>query len=464
MAIWKPNLEGRPGTRAAALVAAIGDDIAAGVLKPGERLPPQRELASALRLSANTVLRAYSEAVSRGWVAGEVGRGTYVRPPSFSPGLETRGALERPAPAGPIDFSLNLPFVGEAGEALRSALEEMARERDISAFLDHQDPLSRGRHEEAGAAFVRQAGPAASADSVVVSNGAQQGIFAALLALLQPGDTLLTEALTYAPLKTIARHLGVRVKPVAIDGEGLLPEALEAACRTSRAKLLYLTPTLHTPTTATLGEERRQRIARLVEEHELYLIEDDVFGFLPERRPTPLALLAPERTLFVTSLSKSVAPGLRIGYVHAPPSLTPAIRSAVALSSWMPPPLMAELATRFLQDGTAAGLGERQRAHAARRQALACEILAGHEYAADPHGMHLWLPLPETWSEASFAAAARQKGVLVQTARAFAAAPRCPDAIRLCLSHEPSEERVARGLRIVAELLRQDGRDDELVL
>lgn len=467
MAIWKPSIDGRPGTRAAALLEALGEDVAAGVLQPGERLPPQRDLARALRLSPNTVMRAYSEAVSRGLVTGEVGRGTYVRQPAKSSGLptglKTGSALERPSVGGPIDFSLNLPFAGEAAEVLRGTLGEMVKEGNLASLLDHQDPQARGRHEEAGAQWVRRFGPKATGESVVVANGAQQGIFASLLALLRPGDTMLAEALTYAPLKTIARHLGVKLKPVAIDGEGLIPEALAAACGSTKAKLLYLTPTLHTPTTAILGEERRRKIAILAEKLDLLVIEDDVFGFLPEHRPSPIAVHAGQRTIFVTSLSKSVAPGLRIGYVHAPEAYIQAIRSAVALSSWMPPPLMAELASRWIEDGTVARLGEQQREHAARRQALAREILAGHECKADPHGMHLWLPLPEAWPDEAFAAAAKEEGVLVQTARIFAAGSRTPDAVRLCLSHEPSDERVADGLRIVAKLLGRAGSHEELV-
>ena len=467
MAIWKPRIDGRPGTRAAALLKALGDDIAAGVLAAGERLPPQRDLARALGLSPNTVMRAYSEAVSRGLVTGEVGRGTYVRQPAKSPalptGLKTGSALERPSAGGPIDFSLNLPFAGEAAEVLRGTLGEMAKEGGLASLLDHQDPQARGRHENAGAQWIRRFGPNASGDTVVVSNGAQQGIFAALLALLRPGDTMLAEALTYAPLKSIARHLGVKVKAVAIDGEGLIPEALEAACATTKAKVLYLTPTLHTPTTAIMGEERRRKIAELAEKLDLLIVEDDVFGFLPEHRPPPISVHAGARTIFVTSLSKSVAPGLRIGYVHAPEAYVQAIRSAVALSSWMPPPLMAELASRWIEDGTVARLGERQREHAARRQAMAREILAGHEYQADPHGMHLWLPLPEAWSDEAFAAAAKEEGVLVQTARIFAAGSRTPDAVRLCVSHEAEDERVASGLRIVAKLLKREGSNEELV-
>jgi DNA-binding transcriptional MocR family regulator len=300
---------------------------------------------------------------------------------------------------------------------------------------------------------MRGLGLAADAASVVLVNGAQQGIFATLLALLRPGDTLLTECLTYAPIKAIAQYLGVRVHALAMDDEGLLPESLEAACRTGSPKALYCTPTLQTPTTATMSEGRRQEVARVATAHRLAIVEDDVFGFLPPSRPVPLCVYAPESTVFITSVSKSIAPGLRVGYVHAPDPLGSAISRAVTVSSWMPPPLMAEIASRWIEDGTAAHLNETQRSHAARRQAIARASLAGHVHHAHPQGSHVWLPLPQHWTARAFATAAERAGVLLNPAQTFAIGPQAPAAVRLCLSHEVADERVAQGLTIVSALL-----------
>ncbi|MDJ1159931.1 PLP-dependent aminotransferase family protein [Chelatococcus sp. SYSU_G07232] len=464
MAIWAPSIEQRPGTRASALVEAMAEDIAAGRLQPGDRLPPQRDLAYALGLSSNTVMRAYAEAAKRGYVVGEVGRGTYVRRPvDLSAGLPGAG-LARPCDEGPIDFSLNLPFIGGASGALSQTLAAIAGAGGLASYLDHQDGQSRSRHQVAGATWVSRLGVKANDENVILTNGAQQGIFASLLAMLRPGDTLLTEELTYPPVKAMVRRLGARMRPVAIDAEGLVPEALDAACRASGARTVYCTPTLHTPTTATMSEARRRQIAAVAETHGLTLVEDDVFGLLPPERPQALAALAPDRTILVTSVSKSVAPGLRIGYVLAPEALVPGIRAAVSLSSWMPPPLMAEIASRWIGDGTALELNNRQRLHAARRQAMAQELLAGCEFSADPHGLHLWLRLPDRWSQDAFAAAAERVGVLLQPSSVFAATSRGPAAVRLCLSHEASDERVARGLAVVMDLLEKAERDDELVV
>lgn len=431
-------------------------DIDAGLLKPGDRLPPQRDLAYRLGLSPQTVMRAYADATRRGYVRGEVGRGTYVCPPDGRQPPGDTPALSRPE-AGPVDFSRNLPFAGESGQALATTLADLVRAGGLADYLDHDRRDVALRHRQAGAAWIARLGLSTSAEQTILTCGAQQGILAVLAAVLHPGDVLLTETLAYAPVKEMARHLGVRIVGLAMDDEGVLPEAIEAACRQTPARALYLTPTLQTPTALTMSERRRGIVARLADAHDLILIEDDVFGFLPKCRPDPVAVLAPQRTVFVTGLSKIAAPGLRVGFVHAPDRLVGAISTAVAVSSWMPPPLMGEIAARWVGDGTAEMLKEGQRAHAARRQAMARAALAGFKYRTDPCGSHLWLSLPEHWQADAFAAAAERLGVLVTPASAFLmTGNHAPAAVRLCLSHEASDDKVTRGLEILGPLLGTD--------
>ncbi len=135
---------------------------------------------------------------------------------------------------------------------------------------------------------------------------------AAFAGLARPGDPILVEALTYAGVCHVAERLGLRLHGLAIDDEGLLPEALDEAARTGQARLLFVNPTVHNPTTATMSLARREAIAGIARRHDLIVIEDDVYGQLPEDRPPPIAVLAPERTIHISSASKSVAPGLRL--------------------------------------------------------------------------------------------------------------------------------------------------------
>ena len=464
MTIWTPKLGSRAGPKYLLIAEAIGESIADGSLAERERLPPQRDLAYALGVSLNTVSRAYAEAVRRGFLQGEVGRGTFVRSAGALPPQAEQAQMTRPAD-GPIDFTRNLPALGESAAALAATLGEIQGSPALGSFLDYQTDGDQARHAAAGARWLAQLGLETSGDSVILTAGAQHGLLVALLATLRPGDVLLTESLTYAPIKARARHLGLKLHGLAMDEGGLAPGSLDAACRATAAKLLYCLPTLQTPTTVTMGTKRRREIAALARKHELVILEDDVFGFLPPERPQPLASFAAERTLFLTSVSKCLGPGLRIGYLHAPEPCRRALRAAVNLSCWMPPPLMAEIASRWIGDGTAERLNRFQRTEGAARQAMARRALKGHRVQADPHGFHLWLSLPAHWRADAFRVAAERRGVQLLTGDTFAVEPsEAPPSVRLCLSHEASRDRVAQGLAILAELLEESGETGLLVM
>ncbi|MCG8435787.1 MAG: PLP-dependent aminotransferase family protein, partial [Gammaproteobacteria bacterium] len=322
-----------------------------------------------------------------------------------------------------------------------------------------------GFHAEAAAGWLERVGLGAKPEDIVLTNGAQHGLMVALLATLRPGDVLLTEALTYPPIKALAKHLDLKIVPVEIDEGGLVPSALEAACAATAAKTLYCLPTLHTPITATMDEDRRKAVAAIARKPDLQIIEDDVFGFLPHERPRPIACHAPERTIYVTSVSKCLAPGLRVGYLCAPTGRDRPFRAAVSLSCWMPPPLMIEIASRWIEDGTADRLNEAQCAEALARQAIAERILPNRLLRANSPGFHVWLDLPEPWSPQDFQAEAERQGVKFAIGETFAVErSAAPNGIRLCLSHEASRDRVERGLRTIAALLNEPSDSGDLII
>ncbi|MEX3010308.1 PLP-dependent aminotransferase family protein [Hoeflea sp. TYP-13] len=454
MAIWIPDLEGRVGPKYLQIVEAMAEDIAADRLAVGTQLPPHRELAYQLGISANTTSRAYAEAVKRALLRGEVGRGTFVRSSDAALQIDEQNNLRRER-TGPIDLSRNLPLPGFAEPHIRRVLGEIASGKGLPALLDYQTDDDLAHHSEAGMIWLESCGVTARPDQIITTMGGQHGLLCTLMALLRPGDLLLTETLTYTPVRAMAERLGLHTATVNMDAKGIVPEAFAELCTRGRPKALYLTPTLQAPTTVTLSKARRQAIAEIAQRHDVILVEDDVFGPLKADRPAPLATWAPENTVYVTSLSKSVAPGLRIGFLAAPASLVPAIRHAVNLSVWMTPPMTLEVAARVIHDGTASELTMQQRTAATRRQSLARTILGHMDYVADPHGFHLWLPLPSDWRADTFRAQCARYGVLVSEGRSFAARGNdAPEAVRVCLSHEMSEARLEQGLRILANLLR----------
>lgn len=452
MTMWTPDLTPYAGPRYRAIADALEVDLREGRLTPGARLPTHRELAERLGVTVGTITRAYAEAEARGLTAGTVGRGTFVR--------ETRvqaPVMIRPPTAGLIDLSVNRPALLPQVDALKRTLFDMQSGPALDLLLNYVPDSGLPAHRAAGADFLALLGlPGYTPEQIVITCGAQHALLTVLTALTEPGDVLLTEALAYPGLLAIASQARLRVVPVAIDEHGLIPEALREAARLHRPKLLATVATLHNPTTAVLPAARRAEIAAIAREFDFALLDDDVYGFLVPDRPPPLASFAPERSCYVTCTSKALVPGLRIGYIGAPAAWIERVTAAVRTSVWMAAPLMAEIAARWIGDGTAARLMEWQCAEIVARQRLAAERLAGHPYRAQPGGFHLWLPLPEPWREGEFVAAARARGVAVAPAEVFAVGRQpTPPAVRVCVSAQPERESLARGLDVLADLLHQ---------
>lgn len=446
MTIWIPDLTGRDGPRYLAIADALGDDVACGRLSAGAQLPTQRDLAEQLRLTVGTISRAYAEAERRGLIRGEVGRGTFVSEPSG----DHADARES---SGVIDLGLNLPLYAEDPDLSR-ALTDLARRRDLAAMLNYQPFAGSARYREAGVEWIARHGVTVAPEQVIVTAGAQHAIAVALGALCRPGDVVLSEELTYPGLKTAASLLGLDVMPVAMDQDGLDPDDLARAAHDTGARVLYTMPTLHNPTTITMPAARRRAVADVVAARNLMIVEDDVHGLLATERLAPLASLVPDRTLYITSTSKTLAGGLRVAFVAAPAGQIERLAFAVAASLWAMPALSLEVAAMWIADGTAELVTGRKCSEAAERQQLAREILTDEHCQQADRSYFVWLELPDPWTTEQFVRAARELGVVVSPATAFAAGQREPrPAVRVSLSSPRRRQELASGLRHLAGLL-----------
>ena len=459
MTIWIPNLAQQAGPRYLAIAEAIAGDVRAGRLKAGERLPTHRDLAYRIGVTVGTVTRAYAEAERRGLIAGEVGRGTYVRDLGARVGFPIRESYPlREASAddeaAPIDLSVNYPVREATDRLFGDTLRALANEPGVAALLDYQVNRGLARHRAAGAKLIGKNGLEVPPERVIVTCGAQHAMAVAFTALTRPGDTVLTESLTYPGMKLIAGMLQLRLHGVAMDEHGLQPDAFEAACRATQPRALYCMPTLQNPTSVTMPEARRREIAGIAERHGVAIVEDDIYGFLDGAAPPPLSRYAPSVGHYVLSVSKCLAPGLRAGFLAIPPGDSAAYVAAVRTTVWMAPPLAVEVAARWIDDGTGQKLSDALRDEAELRQRMVRERLAGYDYATAPHSLHGWLTLPEPWRASQFTAEARARGVLLTPAEAFVVARPAPQAVRICTGAVKTRDRLARGLDVVAGLLK----------
>ncbi len=443
----------RPKYRA--IARAVADAIASGRLAPDERLPTHRALADAFGVTVGTVTRAYQELAAQRLTSGAVGRGTFVARPAIggaSDGLST--LVRHGAHRGLVNLAINAPSLGPHVAAFSETLVALSTHEDLADLLIYQDTSGRASDRAAAAEWLRGFGLDAGPERVVLTAGCQHANLVALMATTRPGDLVLTERATWPGIVVAAERLGLRLRGLEMDAEGLLPDALDEACRASRARVLYCIPSLQNPTAAVMSRARRAAIAEVVARHELTLIEDDVLGFLTDDA-TPLASLIPERTIYTTSLSKALAPSLRVGYLLPPPHLVDDCRNAVHATTVMVPTPLAEIASRWLNDGTAARLIAWQRAEQEARQAIAARVLDGLAYQTAPRSFHIWLALPPDRPSLTFVADAQLRGVSVSEDNAFyldggAAAPH----VRVSLSGAADRSALERGLTALAALMR----------
>ena len=434
------------------LADGIASEIAEGRLKPGDRLPPQRSFAYERGIAVSTASRVYAELLRRGLVVGEVGRGTFIS------GDAKRGIAAPGEPTGTrIDLEFNYPILPRQAAVIAKSLAGLEDITALDAALKQATSIGTPAIRSVGAAFLSQGGWTPAPEQLVFTGNGRQSVAAALAALVPTGGRCGVEALTYPFIKGIAARLGVTLVPLAMDEQGMRPDAVQKAHRETHLSALYIQPAVQNPLGVTMPQARRAELLRVVEALGLPVIEDNVYGFLDDQ--PPLAALAPESCLVIDSLSKKVAPGLTLGFVVVPLRLRESVKASVRSGGWTASGFAFAAAQRMMSDGTVAELAKLKRLDARARQQLAAERLAGFEIQANRNCYHLWLTLPAHWRSQSFVAAAARRDIALTPSSTFAVTPgHAPNAVRLALA-TPTLDQLDSGLATLAALL-HTGEDD----
>jgi len=413
-----------------------------GLLTPGTKLPPQRKLADHIGLALGTVTKTYNRALKVGLVESRVGSGTYVR------GVQ-------PQSEGSINMAINIPpaaaFEGEVNflrESAASATDWLTTGPDYSSLAGMK------LHRQQLCELLAERNLEVSPDRVFPTLGAQQAVHMAVAVASRPGDVVLLEAATFAGISAAVKSQGRVPYPVALDGEGIVPAALSEAIDNTGATCLVTIPTGQNPTGVTQSLIRRRDIVDIARDRDLLIIEDDISGFLPDERPTALVGLAPERVFYVDSLSKSLWPNLRCGFLVCPPEFSDALDSQMQGQIWSPPTLTFEVALNAWKRGVLKRLGLRIREELVARARFAAENL---EIPEPGHGVfNLWIPMPSSRA-AAIVDAARTKGLELTPA----SAPLVPDpdgrllveGLRLCIGSPRNRREFETGIRRLKNII-----------
>jgi DNA-binding transcriptional MocR family regulator len=454
---WQPDLSDFSGPRYLALASALERDIASGRLGAGERLPTHRDLAWQLGVTVGTVSRGYAEALRRGLLTGEVGRGTFVSGDvvsAFNPAPIHPMPMRGGNAAGLINMSANLPPISIQKDMFADMMRELADDPALAQHLVYPPYVGTEPVRQAAARWLSETALPVTADRVFVTAGCQQALMVAFHLAARPGDTVLVERLTYPGVKALAHMMQVRLVGVDMDEDGITPDSLDTVCRSHAPKLLCMVPTLQNPMNSIMSDERRRAVAEVADRHELPILEDGIYNFLDEHRATPVTAYTKTPGYYVTSMSKSVSSALRTGLLIAAPDMRDAITRLMGASCLHAPNLMAEALRRWIDNGTVAHSEQAVRQDIARRQALAREKLQGLKFDTHEFGFHMWVHLPEPWRPLEFSLAAEERGIAVAPAEAFAIGrEQAPFAVRISLTGPRDLAELAKGLDILAALL-----------
>ncbi|MEK5332439.1 MULTISPECIES: aminotransferase-like domain-containing protein [unclassified Lysinibacillus] len=449
---WKPNIRNITGPIYIAIAEQLEQDIKEGILLPGTKLPPQRELADFLDVNLSTITRAFKLCGQKGLIYASIGSGTFVS----SDAATNKILLPTSHSAHMIELGSVLPAT-YANEEITRYMKKMLNDSNFSKLFQYGRPEANAWQTEAAAKLLEKVGFQTD-QPILFGAGGQNAIVGTLAALFHPGDRIGTDPITYAGIKTAANMLGIQL--VAIqqkDGE-MTKEGLLYACKNEHIKGLYVIPDFHNPTTHTMSIDTRKMIAEVARQKDLIVIEDAIYSFIQEQPLAPIAFYAPEKVVYIASVSKTISPGLRLSFVVTPSALRKKIIETLYNINISVSPVMVELTARLIQDGVAQTILEKHRLYAKQQNALVNQYLGEYNILGNDECIFRWLILPEKFTGVQFELLASKAGVQVYAAERFAVGNTKPvNAVRLAITAPENSMQLEQALTVLKELLESDG-------
>lgn len=425
---------------------AIEKRIDNGEYEANTKLPTHRQLADELKTTPATVAKAYKLLSDKGRLESYVGKGTFVATHS-----DLNEAIKVVNEDASYNFSLLQPCLYKNIPAVKSAYRK-ASDHLTETLIGYCEDSGHEKHREAAVKWAQQYGlEGGNIHNTVLTNGAQHALSLLIETLTDPGDTILVESLTYPGILAIANLTNRSVVGVDLDEHGLCPSALERAIQQHSPALIIVIPCHQNPTGALMPEVRKKEIAQIINQHQVWLVEDDIYCFLDERPIPPIANFAPDYTFHVTALSKAISPAMRCGFIKAPDSQIALLNAHIRANTWMSPPINYIAATLLIESGEAFTLASVQREIASSRQKIAREIFSLN--GVNSTSYHIWLPLPQHWQQDRFTMEAKNRGLIVTSGSYFSVDGYSTKHIRLSLTSIGQEGKLIEGLKQIRELL-----------
>lgn len=446
---WKPDLSNATSPLYKALAQKLEEDIKSGLLHPGDLLPPQRELADFLDLNLSTISKAFKLCSQKGLISSSIGKGTYI-----ATDVQVNATLLDPVKAiGLIEMGAIHPTY-DFNPSIQNVISNFMKSKSATSCLEYSAPCGSAYQKNTGTYWLKLAGLDVPAEHILLSNGGQNALCAILSSLFEAGDRIGTDPLIYAGIKTLAKMLGIQLVPIPSESNAMSAELLEQYCKNEGLKGIYLIPDFQNPTTHTMSLTRRQEIAQVAKKYKLIVIEDAINSLLNEAPLPPLAKLLPDQTIYISSLSKVLCPGMQIAFIYTPLIYKTKLESGLYNTNLMVSPLNAAIACTLIHSPLHQEILSKRRELTIARNHLVNSVLSQYKILGDPNCNFRLLYLPEGWTGKSFELCARNAGVQVYCGERFAVGGSpVPPTIRLSITTPRTMSELEKALHILNKLL-----------
>ena len=462
---WKPKLicgEGSCSQKLPlykALAVMLEQDIKSGKLMPGTKLPPQRELADYLDINLSTVSKAFKLCEQEGYICARIGDGTFVSSDAgmnsyIGPSVENNPFIEM----GAI-----LPNP-EPNKSIMEYLQKMLSEPDTDRLFQYGTNDGTSWQKEAAIKWIRRANYKAEAKNILFSAGAQNAISAVLASVFKAGDKIGTDPLTYPGIKTTAKMLGIQLVPIEWKDNEPTEEAIVNACRNDKIKGIYIIPDYHNPTAHIMSMETRKRIADAAVRYNLVIIEDAINSLLKENPLPPVAAYAPEHTIYIISLSKTLSPGLRLAFLAAPNAYYKEVKAGIYNQNISVSLFLSELSARLIHAGTADRIVMERRRYTQQQNEIVDRYLSKYEIRGEKYCPFRWIMLPESFTGKSFEICAKNEGVQIYAGERFlVGSSRIRGSARLSVTAARNPGEFEEGIKILKRIMESEDKTEFLL-
>ncbi|MDD4842763.1 MAG: PLP-dependent aminotransferase family protein [Anaerotignum sp.] len=447
---WKPELIDRTPPIYTRLAQKLEEDIRSGRLKPGDKLPPQRELADYLDLHLSTITRTYKLCEERGLLCAKVGQGTFVASDVHTTDI----LLYSQEYSDLIELgTVHPPY--QDNEEIIKFMKKIFLQPDMKHFLEYKSPAGTDMQRKTVSEWLKKIDVDVPPESILFASGSQNAICAILLGLFHAGDRIGTNSHSFSGLKSIAKMVGVQLIPLPEKNGVLNCQDLERFCKTENLKGLYFVPEYHNPTTHSLTDDERRCIGKIAKQFDFIVLEDAINRMLRDTVQRPLFAYAPEQTIHIFSVSKFLCPGLRMAYLSVPLRYKGALDTALYNMNLMVSPLNAEIVNRIFNSPMLDKIIEEKRMELRKRNELVNHMLCDYEVLGEDTCSFRWLMLPPPWKNGmEFEQFAKRMGLQVFCAEKFSVGNVIsPRAIRICISAPPTIEKLQIGIEKLAKAL-----------